>query len=227
MEIALMIIMLMVAVIFMLKLTFHRIVGMAAICLLTAAFVVVSCDLAINQSKTEIGDWLQRTDLMLDAAIWLTVDVAFQIWFCVMAEEKASGPLTRRQNICYQLTLWFPGVLIFPMLFALLVEVIFNMPGVDFGLLGWCCGLCVFISFPLCAIGLKWLLSERELRLELIYMLSLLVAALGIVVTVNGRTASVGSNAANWLTLAEVMLIFIAAAVGGFLFYRIYELKKI
>ena len=57
--------------------------------------------------------------------------------------------------------------------------------------------------------GLGLLIPEKEIRLELLFMINLLIAALGIVATVNGRTAATGTNHVEWTALAGVFAILI------------------
>ena len=76
----------------------------------------------------------------------------------------------------------------------MLVAIIFSMPGADFDTIGWISGAAVMTATPVLAYGLKFILPETDLRLELIFLINLLIATLGIVATVNGRTAPQASN---------------------------------
>ena len=83
----------------------------------------------------------------------------------------------------------YPGLLIFPVLFSLEVSTIFFLPGVDFALVAWGLAAIVAVAFVALGFGLEFLLPERELRLELLFLLNILIAILGVIATVNGRTA--------------------------------------
>lgn len=222
-----MIIMLMVLAGFILKLTYHGIAGQAVLCLLAAIFVALTADYAATQSKTQIADWLARPELMLDTSVWLTIDVAFQICFCVLMTRRLTGAgMSRKESVALAVTLWFPGLLIFPVLFSMLVEVIFSMPGTDFGLIGWGTAGCVLVIAPLLAWGVKALLPENDLRLELMFLLNLLTAALGIIATVNGRTAATGTNSVEWDALAGVFGLLVLGTITGIIINR-YKLSKL
>lgn len=218
--------MLMVMVSFILKLTFHGPAGLVVLPMLAAIFVGMTYGYAIDQSKTQIAEWLSQPDLMLDTSVWLTIDVAFQILFCILMARKMTGRLPRKENVWLAVSLWFPGLLIFPVLFSLLVEIVFAMPGTDFAVLGWGTAAAVLVAAPLLAWGLKALLPERDLRLELMFLLSLLIAALGVIATVNGRTAAVGTNSVEWGALAGVLAILAAGSVTGIFVYK-YKMSKI
>lgn len=225
MEIAVIIIMLTVGFSFLLKLTFHKPIGQVVLSLAAAIFVVATTEAATTQSKTQIADWLAQPALMLDTSVWLTIDVAFQICFCILSAKNLSVKLSRSESTVRQICLWFPGLLIFPTLFAAQTELIFSMTGVDFNLTGRCLAAAIAIGLPLAAFGFKYLLPETDIRLELIFMVNLLTAALGIVATVNGQTAAVGIDSVEWSALAGVVAIIVAGAVAG-LFLNKYLTNK-
>ena len=221
METVVLIIMLMVSFNFALKLTYHKAAGMIATCMLAALFAGLAWPLAVSQSKTQIADWLNAPDLMLDTSVILTVDVFFQVTFCVMMAKKIAGEkLSKAQGAIYTVAFWFPGLLIFPVLFALLVEIIFAFPGNDFSTLAWATAAFVLVAAPLLSYLIRFLLPERDLRLELMFVVNAITAILGIIATVNGRTAVKGTNNVEWDALAGFLLIMAAGAVAGILIHK-------
>lgn len=180
-------IMLMVVLGFVLKLSLHSWGGILATSAVAASFTLLACSWAVDQSSAAIASWLQSPELMLDTAVVLTVDVVLQIAFCVLMGAKVSGSLSRCGRVVLPLIFWFPGLLIFPVLFALLVETVFLLPGVDFTLIAWCAAGAVLLFCPLPAFLMQTVLPEKELRLELIFFINLIIAGLGIIATVNGR----------------------------------------
>ncbi|MCI8999128.1 MAG: hypothetical protein HFJ95_09070 [Muribaculaceae bacterium] len=218
MEIVIVIIMLLVGFNFVLKLTYHNLLGKLLTCAVAALFVGLMWEEATTQSKTQISDWLNRPELMLDTSVLLTVDVFFQVAFCVMMAKKlANERFTRVDSVIYTVTLWFPGLLIFPTLFALLVEIIFSFPGTDFATLAWCTAAAVMILAPAIIFGIKWLLPENDLRLELMFMINALTAILGVIATVNGRTAVKGTNSVEWDALLGILAILSIGTIAGLL----------
>ncbi len=159
---------------------------------------------------------------MLDTSVLLTVDVMLQIAFCFLMMRRVSGEkLSRPLQVAFFVTYWFPGLLIFPVLFSLLVEMIFAMPGVDFSTVTWITAGSVLVAMPALAWLLKWLLPEPESRLELMFLVSILTAALGIVATVNGRTASAGTTQVEWSALAAVLGLLLAGTIVGYLWKKL------
>lgn len=221
MEIVVIIIMLMVGFNFVLKLTYHRLTGVLVTCAVAALFIILVQGDATGQSKTQISDWLNRPELMLDTSVVLTADVFFQVTFCIMMAKRLAGEtLSRIGRIILAVTFWLPGLLIFPTLFAMLVEVIFSFPGADFTTITWCTAAAVMAGAPLLCYGVKLGLPEKDLRLELMFVVNAITAILGVLATVNGRTAVKGTNTVEWGALAGVLLILAAGAAIGFLIYK-------
>lgn len=212
---------------FVLKLTFHRPLGTVILALVAAVSVILTYDEASSQSKTQIADWLQNPELMLDTSVWLTLDVAFQICFCSLYALKLCGRLSQKEQTALLVCQWFPGLLIFPVLFAFLTQLIFSMTGTDFAVIGWSFAVAILVVLPLLASLFRWLLPESDIRLELLFMANLLVAALGIVATVNGRTAAVGTNSVEWDALTAVFSLLLLGCVGGYFLNRLITDKKI
>ncbi len=228
MEVVVLIILLMAGFAFLAKLTYHGIVGRVVLCALAALFVAMATDTAASQSKTQIDTWLESPEIMLDAAVLLTIDVAAQIAFCFLMGREISGGL--RSAIgrrALAVLLWFPGLAIFPALLALLTELIFSFTGADFATVGYSLAGGVLIGAPLAAVGLRWLLPEDDIRLELLFLASLLTAALGVAATVNGRTAAAGVSFIEWNALGAVLLLLFCGAVAGIILNKYLTNKRI
>ncbi len=222
METVVIIIMLAVVLTFLLKLTCHSRVTCLVVSAAAALFTFLCQEFAITQSKTQIADWLADPTLMLDTSVLLTVDVMLQILFCFLMMRRVSGEkLPWAMKSAFFVTYWFPGLLIFPVLFSLLVEIVFAMPGTDFSTVAWITAGGIMVLTPLLTWLLKWLLPEPESRLELMFLVSILIAALGIVATVNGRTASAGTTQVEWSALAAVILLIIAGTITGLLWKKL------
>ena len=220
MEILVSVIMLLVGLSFCVKLSFHG----PLVTLLTAAVAAIvvrlSLDSALESSSTQIEEWLQSPSLMLDTAVLLTIDVMFQIAYCCMAADGCAGRRNLFAKVIYGILYYIPGLLIFPVLCAMLVEVIFAFPGIDFGLLGWLTAGSVLVVTPLLAWLIRYLLEERELRLELLFMLSALTGILGIIACVNGRTATEGISEVNFPALGAIAALLAAGTLVGLILYN-------
>lgn len=196
----------------------------AAVC---ALFVGLMWPYAIEQSKSQISDWLADSSLMLDVAVILSLEVVIQMAFCILAAHiQTSGKVKPITIWIYRVLRWFPGVLIFPVLFSILVSAIFALPGVSFSLVAWVLAAIVFISIPLGSWILRWLLPEKEIRLELLFLANALIAILGVIATVNGQTDVAGISEVDWSALGGIVVLLIVGLVAGIIAYKI-KLKRI
>lgn len=226
METVVFVLMILVCFSFMLKQTYRKNRSVAVIAVICALFTGLMWPYAIEQSKTQIADWLADTALMLDTAVLLTLEVILQMTFCMLAAHvQTSGPLRKRTLWMYRALRWFPGILIFPVLFSALVALIFAFPGVSFSLLSWSMAAGILILIPAGTWLLRRVMPEKDVRLELLFLVNALIAVLGVVATVNGRTAVAGIGGADWSALAALIVIVVLGALAGFVAYRI-KLKK-
>lgn len=227
MESVVLVMMILVCFNYILKQTYRKVYSVAFSAIACALFVGLMWPYAIEQSKSQISDWLANSALMLDIAVILTLEVAVQMAFCVLsAHIQTSGKVKPITIWVYRVLRWFPGVLIFPVLFSLLVSAIFALPGVSFSLIAWVLAAIVFIVIPLAAWGVKWLLPEKEIRLELQFLSNALIAILGVIATVNGQTAVAGISDVDWKALGGVVSLLICGLALGIIAYRI-KLKRI
>ena len=182
MDIIVLILILLTAFNFLLKQTFWKPVAVGAAAGIATIFVILMWPYAIEQSKTQIADWLSDNQLMLDTSVVLTLEIVLQMAFCLLAVHVANySPVKKRMMVAYRLLYWFPGVLIIPVLFFGLTQAIFSFPGVSFKLIAWLFGLFVFVVIPFGRWLIRWLLPEEDLRLELFFLTNALVAILGII----------------------------------------------
>lgn len=228
METVIIVIMLLVSVSCLLKLTYLPLWGRVTVCAILAIVTGASWTFAVTQSKTQIAGWLQSPELMLDMAVLLTIDVLMQMAFCITGGARLMGDkLTRAERAIHAVTLWVPGLLIFPTLLALLVEVIFSFPGSDFAAVAWMLAGGVMLTGLVMSYLLKAILPENDLRLELIFMVNALTALLGVVATVNGRTAVAGVDTVDWAILAGVMGLLAIGAAAGFIMFKHKQHKSL
>lgn len=220
METVVFVLMILVCFNFMLKQTYRKPLSVGLIAAVCALFVGLMWPYAIEQSKTQIADWLANPALMLDTAVLLTIEVALQMSFCMLAAHvQTTGPIRRRTLRLYKALRWFPGILIFPTLFCALVALIFAFPGTSFPLVAWSMAAGVLVLVPAGSWLLRRLLPEKDVRLELLFLANALIAVLGIVATVNGRTAVTAESPVDWMALLGLTGIVLAGTLAGMAVY--------
>ena len=224
METVVLVMMIVVCFNYLLKQTWRKPFYVAFSAVVCALLVGLAWPWAIEQSKNQIAGWLADSALMLDLAVLLTLEVALQMTFCVVAAHiHTAGRVKPSVVWIYRLLRWFPGLLVFPVLFSLLVAAIFALPGISFPLTAWSLAATVAVAIPLGRWALKHLLPEKEIRLELLFLTNALIAILGIIATVNGRTAVAGITSVDWPSLGGVMAFVAAGLLLGMAAFRIKQ----
>lgn len=209
------VLMLLTAFNFLLKQTFWKITAVCIIAAVCAVFAGWMWPYAIEQSKTQIANWLSNQPLMLDTSVLLSIEVCIQMAYAMLAVHVANDyPVKPRTIMMYRFLRWFPGLLIFPVIFSGLVYLIFAFPGTSFQTVAWSYAAFILTIIPIGRYLLLYLLPEKELRLELFFLTNALVAILGIVATVNGKTSAAGVSEIDWKAMAGVVII---AIIGGIL----------
>lgn len=228
MQTVVLILMFLVIFIFMLKLSFQKIPFIILMAGISALFIGLMEPVAIEQSKSQIAMWLNNPSLMLDTSVILTIEVAIQLSFCMLVTENMMGEIHQKTTrYLYYILRYFPSVLFFAVLFSLLVAVIFQFPGVEFSVLAWTLAGGVFILLPLGVWAVKKILPENSIRLEMLFLTNALLSILGIVATVNGRTAVEGFSEVNYPALIGIIGLVVIGLVLGIWFRKIYYKKYI
>ena len=91
METVVFVLMILVCFNFMLKQTYRKLRSVLVISVICALFVGLMWPYAIEQSKTQIADWLANPALMLDTSVVLSVEVVLQMAFCMLAAHIQSA----------------------------------------------------------------------------------------------------------------------------------------
>ena len=192
---------------------------------LAALATGLAAPLAAAQSKTQLADFLANPAAMADAAVLITLEVALTVAYCIAAPTTPKPRWLAR--VGRTLLAAFPGAVVFAALFALLTSLMFTLTGTPFALTAWGMAALVWVLLPTLAWAARTLLPERNLRLELLFLSSLLMGALAIVATVNGRTAVESTAAVDWPQLLTVVALTAAGIATGLALHRRRKQKHI
>ena len=227
MDTVVLVLMLLTAFNFLLKQTFWKAIAVCIIAAICAAFAGLMWPYAIEQSKSQIANWLGNQPLMLDTSVILSIEVCIQMAYAMLAVHVANDyPVKPRTIVMYRFLRWFPGLLIFPVIFSGLVFLIFAFPGISFQTIAWSYAAFIPVVILCGRYLLLYLLPEKELRLELFFLTNALVAILGIVATVNGKTSAAGISEIDWKALSGVTAIALGGAALGFVWWNIRSRRK-
>lgn len=211
---------------FLLKQTFWEMKAVIFMTVSLALFAGLMWPYAIEQSGAQLAAWLGDRNLMLDTAIALTLEVSLQMAFCLLSVHVANvNPVKRQTKLVYRFLYWFPGILIFPVVFFGLTRLIFFLPGMSFSVVAWGWAGLLLVAVPVGRAVVKYLLPEQELRLELLFMIHAWVAVLGIIATVNGRTAVEGAATVDWGALLGCIGLTLAGGMLGWT-WRLLKNRK-
>ena len=166
MEIVVLVLMFLVMFMTWLKLSFLKAWHIAVISAVCSLFIVLTWRIAIEQSRNEISEWLGNQRLMLDTSVVLTIEVLWQMCFCLLSGKLLYGEKVGRRTIfAYRVLRFFPGVLILPVLFYALIQAVYAFTGVSFSLVAWAMAASVFLLMPAGAYAIRFLLPEKPLSL--------------------------------------------------------------
>ncbi|MBO8454614.1 MAG: hypothetical protein IAC07_07835, partial [Bacteroidetes bacterium] len=79
----------------------------------------------------------------------------------------------------------------------------------------------VLVIVPAGAWLFRKAVPEKDLRLELYFILNALMAIFGVIATVNGQTAVDGYSEVDWKAFAGMVLIILAGAAVGLAWYAL------
>ena len=182
--------------------------------LIIAVFTVLSYPYAILQSKIQIADYLQNTVALQNMAVIITLESAFCFGFCVTYLRGLYG----KKNVWWtKLLWWYPGLLLFPVMFYGLTEAIFTFVGISFTSVTYTVATLAFIAILLIPRLVKYLVPEKDLRLEIHFLLNLFICILGLLTTVNGKTVYAAvDEPVNWNAIILALTLFVGLFVIGY-----------
>jgi hypothetical protein len=215
METVVPILMLFITIGSLLKISFNKLWHSILFGTVAAIFIVATYQFATLQSKTQLADYLQNSNIMQNIAVLVTLESGIMFAYDFLSLRRLFGRKVKRW-IMLPLS-WFPGLLIFPVLFFVLTQAIFSFPGVRFESIAWLMGASAFVLFPALTFGLKKLLPDEELRFEVHFIVTLFVTILGLICTVNGNVAyAAAEQPVDWKAIATTIGLFALAFVLGF-----------
>lgn len=153
-----------------------------------ALFLIGTYGYSIEQTKDGIQAYVTDKALREQAAILTTVESLLFIAFCFLSLAPSGNDERgkwRGSALAYRLLRFYPCLMLLPVLFYLQTTLIFSLPGIDFSLISYALAGATLVGIPLLTWGVRTLLPERELRLEVCFLVSLFVFVCGVITTVD------------------------------------------
>ena len=187
--------------------------------LIVATFVMLTYPYAILQSKTQIADYLQNTEALQNMAVIITLESALCFGFCVTYLRGLYG---KKNPWWAELLWWYPSLLLFPVAFYFLTECIFTFVGTPFATVACLVAVLTLAVIPALARLVKWLVPEKDLRLEVHFLVSLFVCILGLLTTVNRKTVYAATDEPiNWNAATLALSLFVGLFIVGYVWNQI------
>lgn len=194
-------------------------------CLLLGVFVFVSHGYAIELNKLQVQQLLSTQDSLLDISFVVMIDSILSVYFCV---ARLGGSDSSKVKRYMSVLRYMPSLLVFPAIFYIHVNLFFSIVATDFMLItsGW--ALFVVLLFVVASLFMRRLFAEKELPIEIILILTLLLFMLTVCGTVFHPSATVyGSGTpVDWIECVTTLGLLIIIMLAGYIFSNIRKIKK-
>ena len=194
-------------------------------CLLLGVFVFVSHGYAIELNKLQVQQLLSTQDSLLDISFVVMIDSILSVYFCV---ARLGGRDSSKVKRYMSVLRYMPSLLVFPAVFYIHVNLFFSIVATDFMLItsGW--ALFVVLLFVVASLFMRRLFAEKELPIEIILILTLLLFMLTVCGTVFHPSAIVyGSGTpVDWIECVTTLGLLIIIMLAGYIFSNIRKIIK-
>lgn len=194
-------------------------------CLLLGVFVFVSHGYAIELNKLQLQQLLSTQDSLLDISFVVMIDSILSVYFCV---ARLGGSDSSKVKRYMSVLRYMPSLLVFPAVFYIHVNLFFSIVATDFMLItsGW--ALFVVLLFVVASLFMRRLFAEKELPIEIILILTLLLFMLTVCGTVFHPSATVyGSGTpVDWIECVTTLGLLIIIMLAGYIFSNIRKIIK-
>ena len=194
-------------------------------CLLLGVFVFVSHGYAIELNKLQLQQLLSTQDSLLDISFVVMIDSILSVYFCV---ARLGGSDSSKVKRYMSVLRYMPSLLVFPAVFYIHVNLFFSIVATDFMLItsGW--ALFVVLLFVVASLFMRRLFAEKELPIEIILIITLLLFMLTVCGTVFHPSATVyGSGTpVDWIECVTTLGLLIIIMLAGYIFSNIRKIIK-
>ena len=194
-------------------------------CLLLGIFVFVSHGYAIELNKLQVQQLLSTQDSLLDISFVVMIDSILSVYFCV---ARLGGSDSSKVKRYMSVLRYMPSLLVFPAVFYIHVNLFFSIVATDFMLItsGW--ALFVVLLFVVASLFMRRLFAEKELPIEIILIITLLLFMLTVCGTVFHPSATVyGSGTpVDWIECVTTLGLLIIIMLAGYIFSNIRKIIK-
>ena len=168
---------------------------------------------------------LSTQDSLLDISFVVMIDSILSVYFCV---ARLGGSDSSKVKRYMSVLRYMPSLLVFPAVFYIHVNLFFSIVATDFMLItsGW--ALFVVLLFVVASLFMRRLFAEKELPIEIILILTLLLFMLTVCGTVFHPSATVYGNGTpvDWIECVTTLGLLIIIMLAGYIFSNIRKTIK-
>lgn len=190
-----------------------------------AAFVLVMHSVVLGLGKPAVDAWISAYGSLLDLSLWVMVDLLLTAALCRAVMQRWFGVRLKRKE---RWRLYCPSVVLFPALLYLHICLFYWFPGMDFGRGTAAYAGFVFVFMSGGSWGIRKLMPEVELRLELTATLALLLFIVTVGCTIlhpSTRMPAIG-RPTDWIQTFEVAGVLLSLPLTGLILWKCRRRKK-
>lgn len=190
-----------------------------------AVFVFCCHPYALEQNKLLLERALEGQKILTDVSLVVMADLLLTLGFSWSVLHRLAG--NKRGKFCTLLG-YVPSMLIFPALYYIHLNLFFSFVGTDFMQLTALLAVGCFLIITGGGAGLRYLLPETDLRLEMTVLMGFLIFILTVCCTVFHPSAMMYSQRSDidWGGLLSTFLIIVLLFVAGYFQARIIKFFK-
>ena len=197
----------------LIKLSFWKLWHTICFMVILIAYIWAIYPLATEQSQVTIQQAIESPETLSNITVLVTIESAICLIFSITYLKNI---FNKKHKFWDKVLHFFPSLLVFPVIFYLLTQTIFF-----FSILS----AITIVALPTL---LQSLLPEKDLRLEIHLISSILITILGLISTNNGKLIYVPKTEnINFVALSSTFLLFFVFFIIGFLVNKIWwNIKK-
>ncbi|MFA8299019.1 MAG: hypothetical protein ACEPOV_02535 [Hyphomicrobiales bacterium] len=189
-----------------------------------AAFCYIAYPYAIIQNKVSLGNLFTDAVWINNLSIIYTIESLLAAFMSLSLTKEAFGTKMKRW---IKVISYLPGLMIFGALFYFEIIFFFNFHSFEFSTLAILFSVAVAIFLIVGSLGVRYLIPEKDLRLEIRFILGL--GGLMLSVILNSGMKGAGNVEFpfyyEWQALMVFLSIIIGGSILGFVYYHL-RLKK-
>lgn len=193
---------------------------------LLGVFVVLSHSYVIDFNKLQVQRMLATQSSLFDISLVVMVDSLLSLYFCfARLKDSETDIKQKRYNKILRYT---PSLLVFPCLFYIHIHLLFAFVGIDFDYITFGFACFMVSVFAIASIFMRKVFNEKDILIELILLLTLLLFLLTICSTVFHPSTTIYTSGmpVNWLECLTTLGLLVVMVAVGYLFAYIRKIIK-